>query len=98
MMTLSKSPELFELTGDPKEGITASVNYTLFPGDDGAGYVIRNKKTGTIEFAADQITSATMGLLWLQENYDDVMTDPRREYSRRKGMGQGIQPQGKIAH
>ena len=68
-------------------------DYRLLVSAEGGigGYEIINSNTGAIEMFMDQEPQALMGLMWLQEQYDEVMGDPQREYkvrqNKRKGPG-----------
>ncbi len=57
------------------------------PKDPSFGYDIVNRGTGQVELRIDQLPQAIMALLWLQEQYDEVMEDPEREFMRRKPRG-----------
>ena len=69
----------------------ATENYFLAVSREDIGYEIVNFQTEAVEMFMDQEPQAVMALMWLQEQYDEVMGDPQREYkvrqNKRKGSG-----------
>jgi len=59
------------------------VNYTP-PRNTAKGYLIINRETGQVEMEIDQEPQAIMAMIWLQEQYEEIMPDPMREYKVRK--------------
>jgi hypothetical protein len=58
--------------------------------DPSYGYEIVNRDTGQVELRIDQEPQGIMAMMWLQEQYDEIMTDPEREYARRKPRTGGL--------
>jgi hypothetical protein len=87
MTTLSKIPG--EL-GD----VWATENYVLLcsqmKDDPSYGYEITNRDTGQVELRIDQEPQGLMAMMWLQEQYEEIMSDPEREYNRRKPRTAGL--------
>jgi len=82
---------------DPHQEAWCTDNYVLLnhAGDDPSyGYDIVNRETGQTEIRIDQEPQGLMAMLWLQEQYEEIMGDPDREYSRRKprtsGLSEGV--------
>lgn len=75
------------------ESLWATENYVLMPrgtADDPAyGYDIVNRGTAQVEIRIDQEPQGLMAMLWLQDQYEEIMADPEREYFRRKPSSQG---------
>jgi hypothetical protein len=81
-----------EATDDPT--LWTTDNYALIPCDSGQdagfGYDIINVETGQVELRIDQEPQGVMAMLWLQEQYEEVMGDPSREFQRRKPSTSGL--------
>ena len=75
-------------------GPWATEAYVMFPRgtkeDPSYGYEIVNRGTGQVELRIDQEPQGLIAMLWLQEQYDDIMKDPDREYNSRKPRSGGI--------
>lgn len=54
------------------------------------GYEIVNRNTAQVELRIDQEPQGLMAMLWLQEQYDEIMKDPEREFQSRKPRQGGI--------
>lgn len=53
------------------------------------GYDIVNRETRSVEMSVEQEPPAIMAMLYLQDNYDNVMADPEAVYKRRKMEAEG---------
>lgn len=86
MTSPSSKPKLWQ-----DENAWMTENYTVLNADDpkdpSFGYDIVNRETGQVELRIDQLPQALMAILWLQEQYEEVMADPEREFIRRKPRG-----------
>lgn len=80
-----KSAELLQGDG-VSSPLWHTARYELWPSEEGAGYKIINTGTQTIEAFADQEPAAVISLLWMEDNWQDIMDDPVREFKRRKAM------------
>jgi hypothetical protein len=81
MTTLSK------LASDNGE-LWATTNYFIRVGADNFGYEIVNTSTNAIEMVVEQEPQGVMAMMWLEEAYVEVMTDPEREFKVRKTRNQ----------
>lgn len=52
--------------------------------DPSYGYEIVNRDTGQVEMRIDQEPQGLMAMLWMQEQYEEIMGDPEREFVRRR--------------
>jgi len=86
-MTLNKGPS-------DEIHLWETDSYMLLVSDEGMGYNIVNKQTLAIEMFMDQEPQALMALMWMQEQYDEVMTDPQREYTVRANKRQVAERMG----
>ena len=87
------SPSLTKL--ESEQGMRwATANYVLLcsqmKDDPSYGYEITNRDTGQVELRIDQEPQGIMAMMWLQEQYDEIMADPEREFQRRKPRTGGI--------
>ena len=76
------------------EDLWATDAYVMFnhgvAEDRSYGYEIVNRGTGQVELRIDQEPQGLMAMLWLQEQYDEIMKDPEREFQSRKPRSGGI--------
>jgi hypothetical protein len=93
METLMTSPTLTKITSEQGE-TWATANYVLLRSqmkdDPSYGYEITNRETGQVELRIDQEPQGIMAMMWLQEQYDEIMADPEREFQRRKPRTSGL--------
>ena len=75
MMTLSKGAG---------EQLWHTDNYELRPNADNFGYQIININTGVNEMMVDSEPQAIMAMMWMEEQYQEVMLDPEREFKVRR--------------
>ncbi len=72
-------------------------DYAVVVASGPAGYDIVNRNTGQIEAFVEQMTQAVISVLWMQDNYEEIMADPVREFTIRKERNNTVltpQPQG----
>jgi hypothetical protein len=76
----------------------ATENYVMLASamkdDPTYGYEIVNRQTGQVELRIDQEPQGIMAMLWLQDQYNEIMADPEREFQRRKPRTSGIAAPG----
>jgi hypothetical protein len=53
-----------------------------------AGYEVINYATGQVEMVVETEPEAIIGMLYLQDRFDEIMVDPVREYKVRKNKQQ----------
>ena len=59
-------------------------NYAVVTAPDLAGYHIVNRDTEQAESFVETMPQAVMTLMWMQENYEEILGDPEREFKLRK--------------
>lgn len=95
MMTLNKDKlDLIVCTPEEHPQLYCTTNYFMQVGDSNIGYNIFNADTGAIEYYTEQLPGAIFALLSMQEAYDEIMSDPVREYKAKKAQQSFARKQG----
>ena len=76
----------------------ATEDYELRAGCDPSdfGYMIVNKNTEVTEMMIDAEPQALMAMMWMQEQYEEVMHDPEREFKVRRNTREPMQQAPKL--